>query len=46
MWKKINAYRTFVGKTEGKRPLGDLDIDWRITLKFSLKNRGVWHRVD
>jgi hypothetical protein len=48
---KMNAYRILVGKPEGKRPLGNLDVGGRI-LKWTLgKQDGVvwtgliWLRV-
>jgi hypothetical protein len=28
------VYRVLVGKSEGKRPLGDPDVDWRIILRW------------
>jgi hypothetical protein len=32
-----NAEKILVGKTEGKRPLGEVNIDGRILLIFSLR---------
>jgi hypothetical protein len=32
-WEGRDVYRVFERKPEGKRPLGDPDIDWRIILK-------------
>jgi hypothetical protein len=37
MGAKWNACRALVRKSEGKRPLGDLDIDGRIILKLILE---------
>ena len=34
------------GNLKERDHLGDLDRDWRIILKFSLKYRIVWHGVD
>jgi hypothetical protein len=41
---KRNAYRIFVGKPEGKRPLGRLEADGSITLKGILERQDgeVW----
>jgi len=33
MGEIINVYENLVGKHECKRPLEDLDVDWRIILK-------------
>jgi hypothetical protein len=30
------AYNILVGKPEGRRPLEDLGVDWRITLRWIL----------
>jgi len=35
--KKRNTQRTLVGKSEGKRPLEDIGVNGRITLKCMLK---------
>jgi hypothetical protein len=37
--EKRNAYRIFVGKPEGKRPLGTLEVDGRIILKWILERQ-------
>jgi hypothetical protein len=37
--EKRNAYRVFVGKPEGKRPLGRLEADGRIILKWILERQ-------
>lgn len=34
MWEKTNAFRVFVGRPEGKRPLRR-GVDWRIILKLN-----------
>jgi hypothetical protein len=34
---KINAYRVFVGKPEGKKPIDTFDADSKIILKRVLK---------
>jgi hypothetical protein len=34
MGERRGAYRAFVGKNEGKRPLGTLGVDGRIRLKW------------
>jgi hypothetical protein len=41
-----NAHKFFVGKTEGKKPLEDLDVDVKITLEWILRKQGgkVWTR--
>jgi hypothetical protein len=39
MGEKKNAYRALVGKLEGKMPLGKHDVDGRIMLKCSQRNR-------
>jgi hypothetical protein len=36
--EKRNAYKAFVSKPEGKRPLEDLDVGGRIILKWILEN--------
>jgi hypothetical protein len=35
---KRNAYRSLVGKPEGKGPLGRLDVNEKIILKLILEN--------
>jgi hypothetical protein len=37
MGEKRNAYRVLVGKPEGKRPLGRLDVGGRIILRWILE---------
>jgi hypothetical protein len=34
---KRNVYRVLVGKSEGKRPLGKIDVGGRIILKWVLR---------
>jgi hypothetical protein len=40
MGKKMNAYRSLVGKPEGKRPLGRLRHRWENNIKMNL--REIW----
>jgi hypothetical protein len=42
---KNNAYRIFVGKPEGKRPLGRPRRLWVDNIKMDLRERG-WSGVD
>ena len=35
--EKINAYRVFVGKPEGKKPIDNFDADSKIILRRVLK---------
>jgi hypothetical protein len=35
--EKRNAYRILVGKPEGKRPLGRLDVSGRIILRWIIE---------
>jgi hypothetical protein len=42
-----NAYRIFVGKPEGKRPLGRPRRRWMDNIKIDLKRDGMkWYRLD
>jgi hypothetical protein len=41
MGKMRNVYNILVGKSEGKRPLGRLDVDGRIILKWTLGKQGL-----
>jgi hypothetical protein len=43
--EKRNAYRIFLGKPEGKRPLGDEDVGGWIILKWILYRMG-WYGLD
>jgi hypothetical protein len=45
MGEKINAYRIFVGKPEGKRPLGRPRRRWVDNIKMDLREIG-WDGVD
>jgi hypothetical protein len=45
MGAKRNAYRIFVGKPEGKRPLGRLRCRWVDEIKMDRRERG-WVSVD
>jgi hypothetical protein len=45
MREKRNAYRSLVGNPEGKRPLGRLDVEGRIILKWILERMG-WYGLD
>jgi hypothetical protein len=40
-----NAYRTLVGKSEGKRPLGRLRHGWVDNIKIDLREMG-WYGLD
>jgi hypothetical protein len=42
MWEKRNAYRIFVGKPEGKRPLGRPRRRWMGNVKMILRDGVVW----
>jgi hypothetical protein len=42
---KVNAYRTLVGKLEGKRPLGGPIHRWEDNIKIDLKDIG-WGGMD
>jgi hypothetical protein len=49
----IGTYRILVGTSDGKRSLGNLDVDGRIILKFNFKKwdgkawRGLlWRRLE
>jgi hypothetical protein len=54
MGERRGAYRGWVGKPEGKRPLGeDIGVDGRIILKWILRNSGgractgfIWLRIE
>ena len=43
MGEGIGVHRVLVGKPEGKRPLGDPDVDGRIILRWIF---GKWKRVE
>jgi hypothetical protein len=45
MGEKRNAYRTFVGKPERKRPLGRPRCKWMDSIKMDLKEVG-WGGMD
>jgi hypothetical protein len=44
-WEKRNAYRLFVGKVEGKRPLGRPRRRWVDNIRMDLEELG-WGYVD
>jgi hypothetical protein len=47
MEPKMNACGILVGKPEGKRPLGRLDVGARIILNYILEREdGVWYGLD
>jgi hypothetical protein len=46
MGKKRNAYRIFVGKPEGKRPLGRPRRRWVDNINTDLKREREWDGVD
>jgi hypothetical protein len=41
IWEKRNAYRIFVGKPEGKRPLGRPRCRWVDNIKMDLRETGL-----
>jgi hypothetical protein len=45
MEAKRNAYRIFVGKPEGKRPLGRTRRRWMDNIKMNLRNIG-WDSME
>jgi hypothetical protein len=45
MGEKRNAYRTLVGKLEGRRPLGRPRRRWMDNIKIYHRELG-WHRID
>jgi hypothetical protein len=45
MGEKRNAYRTLVGKPEGKRPLGRQRCRWVDNIKIDLREMG-WYGLD
>jgi hypothetical protein len=45
MGEKRNAYRSLVGKPEGKRPLGRLRLRWVDNIKMDFGETG-WRGVD
>jgi hypothetical protein len=44
LWEGRGVYRVLVGKPEGKRPLGNPGVDWRIILRWVFRkwDVGVW----
>jgi hypothetical protein len=44
--EKRNAYRIFVGRPEGKRPLGRYKCRWEDNIKLYLKERMGWYGLD
>jgi predicted DNA binding CopG/RHH family protein len=46
MWAKRNSYMVLVEKSEVKRPLGIVGIDWMIRLKWISKKRMGQHGLD
>jgi hypothetical protein len=44
--KRMNAYRIFVGKPEGRRPLGRPRRRWVDNIKMVLRHRMGWYRLD
>jgi hypothetical protein len=45
LWEKMNAYRIFLGKPEGKRPLGRARCRWVDNIKMDLREIG-WYGLD
>jgi hypothetical protein len=51
MGEKENAYRIFVGKSEGKRPFGRSRRRWKDTIKIQLREMWcqtglMWLRIE
>jgi hypothetical protein len=46
MGEMRNVYKILVGKFEEKRPLGRLDIDGKIILKWIFGKLGLWCGLD
>jgi hypothetical protein len=46
MGEKNNAYRVFVGKSEGNRPLGRPRHMWEDNIKMDLREIGGLHSFD
>jgi hypothetical protein len=46
MGENRNAYRMFVGKPEGKRPLGRPRHKWMDSMKMDLGERMGWYELD
>jgi hypothetical protein len=47
MGERRNAYRIFVGKPEGKGPLGRPRYGWKDNIKMDLKRVRIWwHGLD
>jgi hypothetical protein len=46
MVEKRNAYRIFVGKPDGMRPLGKQRHRWVDNIKMDLRNRMGWCGLD
>ena len=46
MGSERNAGRVFVGKLEGKRPLGRHRYRWECTIKICVKNMMGWCGLD
>jgi len=42
MRDRRGAYRVFVGKREGKRPIGRSRHSWEDNIKMDLQEVGVW----
>jgi hypothetical protein len=46
MEEKRNAYRSLVGKPEGKRPLGKPICRWEYNINMDLRDRMGWYGLD
>jgi hypothetical protein len=45
MEEMINAHKNLVGKSEGKRPMGDLGVDGKAVSKWVIKKEVMMLRI-